>query len=230
MREDAGEPELLRFRGIAARKPFEVDVGEVGSVGEEGPALGASEGKGTVEAVGGTTAVSSDAGTGGGDGASFDKSGTSIGSVTSSTDCMTTSSPGAVSVVVLMLTAPMLGVGLGAPRDSEAGTSSKPSSGTADASASAAVAMPSPSTATPSNGVESEGSFDAPRRRVDAAGSYSTCTVARCAAFRLLAAISSIVSSVELSRLDGPALAAGEGIPSAMTVSSLAVCGTAASD
>lgn len=151
----AGEPELLRLRG-----------GEAG-VSASG-AVGAGKGR-----------------TRGGRGVSLTAAGSVTVGSSSSTDCMTTSSPWCVSVVVDTLTALSLGVGLGAPRPAPAppGTSSwslsTRLSGTAGGRGGrlGAASMPSPSTA-----VARAGSRLAPRLRgaaVVAEPSYSTWSVAR---------------------------------------------------
>ena len=146
-RDETGEPELLRFRAALD------DCGESAATVWFGIGVATREGAGDVDGNGtlaatGATAAGCSAATGGGS--------DTVGSGTSSTDSMMTSSPGAVSVVVLMLTPPRLGSGLGGAR-SGVGTSSRSSA------------------AVPSMLVGREGSRDAPRRRAAIAPpSYSS--------------------------------------------------------
>lgn len=171
--EEAGEPELLRLRvpdeGGPAEATASVPTGAgAGALGPscavaavtDGVAPASAEpvvdGKGIVAAVAAAVLGGSSAATGAG-------KLLEVVSGTSSTDSMMTSSPGAVSFVVLMLTPPRLGFGLGGPRSGAVvGTSSRVS------------------VAVPSTFVGSDGSRETPRRRIaNAPPSYSIWTVAR---------------------------------------------------
>lgn len=181
-------------------------LGAAGTAGVASVVGAAVVGKGTDPSTGATAGGASTA-TGGG-------SELEVGSGTSSTDSIMTSSPGAVSVVVLMLTPPKLGSGLGGARSYEDNGTSRRFS-----------------PAAPSTLVGRDGSRETPLRRVlYAAPSYSTWTVARCAAFRLRAAAlaASLSSSASLGRLDWAADELAPVLRSSMLMSSVSAAGGAA--